>query len=52
MKKTYIIPEVKLSFAVIEGFIAQSLKMQSGEISDESGVLSKEDGFWGDEDWD
>lgn len=51
MKKKYMIPELHTVEIHCERLIAESLTIQSGDITDESGVCSKRRGSW-DEVWD
>ncbi len=49
MKKTYIIPEMNILSTQVVSMLAMSMTSTNAEQNSE--VLSKEDYFWGDDEW-
>ncbi len=50
MKKSYIIPEMNILSTQVVSMLALSTTSATAEKDGE--VLSKEDSFWGDDEWD
>ena len=55
MKKAYITPSIKCHALLLEGFVADSIKVSDDEIGDDNGddfiFTPKQDTYWGGTDW-